>query len=221
MCSRRRRPGMPDFPRGGIAAGHRLAVFGRAGSGKSYLTKWAVLRSQKQRWIVLDTKHDPLFEDWHPHDGLMTMDALARAWRDSARVVVRPKPFQSTPAILDAYLSDLHDAFENFGTLIDETYQVAFGARAGAGLTGLVTRGRARKQTVIMGSQRPAWVPRFVFSEANGYVVMNLNLKQDRDRCYEMTGRRRVLERVEPRHWLYYDVNADALTPFAPVAIHK
>lgn len=210
---------MADFPYGPIRPGTRVAVFGRAGSGKTYFTRYAILRSANLRWVVLDTKHDPEFDDWLPEDGLLTMDKLAREWRDRAIVVIRPKPHQCSPQVLDAYLGDLHDGFERIGVSIDETYQVAFGPKAGPGLTGLVTRGRVRKQSVIMGSQRPAWVPRFVFTEANGYVIMNLTLMVDRKTVFDMTGKTRVLERVEPRHWLYYDVGADKLTAFKPVTI--
>ena len=207
------------FPYGPIEQGQRVAVFGRAGSGKTYLTKWAILKTQTVPWIVLDTKHDPNFDDWHPHDGLLTMDQLFRTWKERRIVVVRPTPRQSIPEILDAYLSNLHESFDNIGVAIDETYQVAFGPKAGPGLTGLVTRGRVRKQTVIMGSQRPAWVPRFVFTEANGYAIMSLTLMADRKTVYDMTGKARVLNKVEPRHWLYYDVSGDTLRPFKPVTI--
>lgn len=210
---------MPDFPNGPIRPGHRIAVFGRSGSGKTYFTRYAILRSSNMRWIVLDTKHDPEFDDWSPEDGLVTMDKLARLWRERAIVVVRPRPHQCVPVILDAYLGDLHEGFERIGVSIDETYQVAFGSRAGPGLTGLITRGRVRKQSVILGSQRPSWVPRFVFTEANGYVIMNLTLLVDRKATYEMTGKDRVLSRVEPRHWLYYDIGDDKLTAYKPVTI--
>lgn len=208
-----------EFPHGPILPGHRIAVFGRAGSGKTYLTRYAILRSANMRWIVIDTKHDPEFDDWAPESGLVKMDTLARLWRERAIVVVRPNPHQMLPAILDAYLGDLHDGFERIGVSIDETYQVAFGPKAGPGLTGLVTRGRVRNQSVIMGSQRPAWVPRFVFTEANGFVVMNLTLLVDKKAVFDMTGKVRVLERVEPRHWLYYNVGDDRLTAYKPVTI--
>ncbi len=203
---------------GKLSGGQRLALFGRAGSGKTYLSQWMLLRS-KLKWIVLDTKHDPNFDEWRPVGSLIAPSRMSRLWQDRQHIVIRPGPEQSTPQALDHYLYELHDSFENFGILIDETYQVAYGPKAGPGLTGLITRGRARKQAVICGSQRPAWVPRFVFTEANYYIIMSLNIAGDRKTVYDFTGKKRVLDRVEPRHWLHYDVASDQMTAYRPVKI--
>lgn len=211
-----------SFPYSSLGSGTRIALFGRSGSGKSYLGKWMILRSTSMRWIVLDTKHDPIFDDWHIVTGLPSARQMTEAWGRHANVVVRPAPDENNDAILDLWLAMLHDAFTRFGILIDETYQVAYGTRAGPGFTGLVTRGRVRGQTVIMGSQRPAWVPRYVFSEAVGYCIMSLNLKGDRERVAEMVGDRwyrDVMAPMQRRQWLYYDVDNDRLLKMSPVTI--
>lgn len=205
----------------GIVAGKRLAVCGRAGTGKTTLQKWFVLRS-KLRWAIMDTKHDPGFDGWGAmRGGLPTMRDLGRAWRDRQFVVIRPLPSETTPEVLDAYLGELHDSFENFGTLIDETYHFALGSNPGAGLTGLVTRGRARGQAVILGMQRPSKVPLFVLSEANAHAVLPLTMDADRKRMVELTGHAAFLERGTPRHWLYYDIDKGELRRYAPVTIRK
>ena len=167
-----------------IDFGTRLALVGRAGSGKTHLGKWFMLTSG-MRWVVLDSKHDSGFSKWRPMRGLASSRQIARAWKEEQVVVIRPEPHENAPAVLDAYLGDLHDMFDGFGTFIDETYQVAIGGRPGAGLTGLVTRGRDRRQAVIMGMQRPAWVPKFVFSEANYMAILSLSLMQDRKAMFE------------------------------------
>lgn len=201
-----------------ILPGQRLAVVGRAGSGKTYLTQWFILRSP-QRWVILDTKHDPNFDSWKPSSGLLRMSALRRRWEDARHVVVRPDPHQTQNVVLDAYLGELHDAFEGFGTLIDETYQVALGNRPGPGLTGLVTRGRAREQSVIMGAQRPSWVPKFMFSEANHIAVLSLSVADDRKAVYNFVGDQTVMERLPARHWLHFDVDATILSRYGAVKI--
>jgi hypothetical protein len=201
-----------------IIPGKRLAVVGRTGSGKTYLERWFMLRSGL-RWVVLDTKHDPGFNDWRPSGGLLEPKALKRRWADTPYIVVRPHPVQNNPATLDYYLGQLHDAFEGFGVCVDETYQVVTGPRPGPGLTGLVTRGRVRRQAVILGSQRPSWVPRFMFSEADYVAAMSLTLLADRQRVFEFTGDQRSLLRLAPREWLWYDVAANHMTLYAPVLI--
>ncbi len=203
-----------------ILAGQRFAVCGRSGSGKTYLEKWLMFKSTL-KWIVIDSKHDPGFDEMKPNDGLLMPTKVERLWNDRRHVVVRPTARENDVKTLDEYLEELHESFDNFGVCIDETYQVAMTSKAGPGLTGLVTRGRARKQAVILGSQRPAWVPRFVFSEANAIIVMALTMKQDRERIYEMTEQPLVLKPVEPRHWLFCDVAKATVEKFSPVTIKE
>ncbi len=209
---------MPKVPEVLLPAGSRIALFGRAGSGKTTWARWYLARSPL-RSIVLDSKHDPGFDRWLPSDRLLKMDEIEQGWTMRRCVVVRPSPHQSDPAILDSYLLDIHDAFENVLVHVDEGYQVATGATAGPGLTGLMTRGRVRGQSVIVGSQRPAWLPRFVFSEANAFCVMALTLSPDRARVYEFTGKSAVLNRLPDREWLWYDVARDRLTRFRAILL--
>lgn len=202
-----------------IKPGTRLAVFGRSGSGKSYLQKWHMFRS-RMRWVVLDTKHDSGYSAMKPLAGLIGMGKLAKVWQDQQIVVVRPKPNENKMEFLDAYLAELHDAFDNFGTCIDEAYQVSNANNPGAGMIGLITRGRDRKQSVIIGSQRPARVPMFCFSEANAFCVMSLTMAADRKRVYENTGQSVFLENsLPPRSWFYYDVASNRLVRYGAVTI--
>ncbi len=203
-----------------IKAGQRFAVCGRSGSGKTYLEKWLMFRT-KLKWVVIDSKHDPGFDDLSIQEGLIAPARISKKWDVSQVLVIRPASRENDAKILDEYLEELHESYDNFGVCIDETYQVALGAKAGPGLTGLVTRGRARKQACVLGSQRPAWVPRFVFSESNAIIVMSLTLKQDRERIYEMTEQKIVMTPVEPRHWLFCDIANATVTSFDPVTIRE
>jgi hypothetical protein len=65
--------------------------------------------------------------------------------------------------------------------------------QAGVGLTSWLTRGRSRRQSFLGGTQRPAWVSRFVFSESDYLSIFSLNLKEDRKRMYEACGREEVM----------------------------
>lgn len=202
-----------------VAPGTRLALSGRAGSGKTTLAKWFVLRSPL-RWVVLDTKHDSGFRAWKPIAGFPSLSRLAQRWAEQKVVVVRPKPHELTPAWLDYFINDLHEGFDNFGLYVDELYHVVRpGAWPGTGLTGLVTRGRDRRQSFIGGAQRPAFVPGFIYSEANAFAVLDLTLPKDRERIYEYTGREEAFNLLAPRHWLYFDVAARTCTRYGPVSI--
>lgn len=202
-----------------IPPGKRCALTGQAGSGKTYLGKWLMLKSPMQ-WVVIDSKHDSGFDDWRPVAGLLSMRALKRAWTDRPIVVIRPTPRQTKAEILDAYLGDLHDGYVGFGTFIDELYQVVRRGQPGDGLTGMVTRGRDRKQSIIMGAQRPSRVPLFMFSEANFIATMRLSLPDDRHRIYEYVGSPRVMRKLPARKWYWFDVDKDDLTLYDAVSIN-
>lgn len=199
----------------------RLAIVGRTGSGKTYLTRWFMLRTAYP-WVVMDTKHDREFDAWRPLAGLQPMRNLERAWQGRQHVVIRPHPHELQPVVLDSYLGELHDAFEGFGTSIDEMYQIKIGTTPGPGIAGLVTRGRVRRQTVIMGSQRPAWVPQFMFTEATYIAIMALSTLPDRKRMFDIVGGHGdVFYRLHPRYWQWYDVGSDRIELFRPVTITK
>lgn len=202
-----------------LRIGERLALTGRTGVGKTYLGKWFILRNPQQ-WVVMDTKADPSFDEWRPRAGLLTMRAIGRLWRDGRKaVVIRPHPREMGGKNLDAYLEELHSSFDGFGTFIDEAYQFQIGGLPGKGLTGLISRGRVRKQTVIMGAQRPRLVAAFMFSEATYMAIMDLLTTTDRKTMNDKTGRDEVFVRLPKREWLWYDVDAQTLRRFPPVTI--
>jgi hypothetical protein len=172
-------------------------------------------------WVVLDSKHDPGFDRYEPSKRLLTMDALGRAWRAGQRIAVsRPSPRQNVPALLDAYLEDIHESWDGVGVCVDETYQlVDASAQPGPGLTGLCTRGRVRHQAVICGAQRPKRVPVFCYSEANFLAVLDLTLRQDRKALYDNVGMPQLMDARDPRHWLWVDVGDKSAAGYGPVAI--
>lgn len=203
-----------------IEPGKRVTLVGRTGSGKTTLGKWLMLRAPL-RWAILDTKHDSSFAEWRPAAGLQSMRAIKRAWRERQMVVIRPAPHEMHPRTLDAYLGELHDAFDTFGTMVDEVYQFSSSQFPGPGLTGLVTRGRDRRQAVIMGSQRPARVPLFIYSESDHLAIMALSLPADRKRVFEFAGGRpEVMAKMEPRYWWWFDVATERLRLYGPVSIN-
>lgn len=205
-----------------ITRGQRATLVGRSGVGKTTLGKWLMFRSPL-RWIVLDTKHDDGFNGYKTFNKLPTMKELAHGLPDNKLLVVRPTGGELTqPRVLDNWLAVIHDSWDDIGVMIDEGYQVAMGANAGPGLTGLLTRGRARGQAVIVGSQRPARLPLFCFTEANYFFIMQLSSKDDKKKLYDYTGQRVLLtDVIPPYEFRYFDVARGTLTGYSPVTINK
>jgi hypothetical protein len=205
-----------------IKKGERVAIWGRAGVGKTTLSKWAMFRSP-MRWIVLDTKHDDGFNGYRAVNKLPSMAAIGQMLKDNKLIIVRPTTQEtSNSRLLDDWLGQIHDSWNDVGVLIDEGYQVALGSNAGPGLTGLLTRGRQRGQSVIVGSQRPARLPLFCFTEANHYFIMQLSSKDDKKKIYDYTGKKEIMtEIIAPYHWQHFNVAEGTLTKYSPVTINS
>lgn len=119
---------------------------------------------------------------------------------------------------MDGIIGWLHGAMRNIGLCCDELYTLhSAGGRAGSGLIGWLTRGREYRQSFLGMTQRPVWISRFCYSEADVIIEMDLTAESDRQTVYEYTGDRHFLERVTDYRWLCYRVQPDVTTLYAPV----
>ena len=83
----------------------------------------------------------------------------------------------------------------------------------------LLTQGRSKHIPLIVLSQRPVYMDRFVLSESNIYQVFRLNHKKDRETVQAFIPKRKIdLEVPLPRfHSVWYDVVEDHAAKLAPV----
>lgn len=205
-----------------INPGKRCVAAGRTGSGKSTLAKW-LLQVSPGHWVILNPKNTRAYDslpDSVDIDGI-DISKIKKAIEDHRFVVVTPKSNQLSPEVLDLFINWIHSEYTNIGLCIDELYAVHKNGVAGEGLVGLLTRGRELKQSFFGLTQRPAWLSKFLFSEADYIIGMSLNLESDRKRMYEFTGRRSFLEKIPEHEWLWYDVAKDHMRAFNPVPIAK
>jgi energy-coupling factor transporter ATP-binding protein EcfA2 len=182
-----------------IYPNQRLLLAGKTGSGKTWLAER--LTGSLNRLIVLDGKatlghwklKEPGFIDW--------IQFLDRG---------QPGRFRVLPPITD-HMADWYDEiFErlydagNLTLYIDEGYAVSMGSgHFSKWLNALYTRGRERGIGVWAATQRPAWIPLFMISEADWLFVFRLNLEEDRKRLAAVAGEQ-VRSRIRDPHgfWL-------------------
>ena len=203
-----------------IEPGKRAIIAGRTGSGKTTLAGWLANRSA-QRWVVFNPKHTGYYKKLSHSatiDGFQPR-RIEKELERSRYVVVNFKPAESDARFMDACVSWLHDQYENIGLIADELYTLHDSGRPLPGLTGWLTRGRERKQSFIGLTQRPKWISRFCFSEADYIGGMVLQLADDRKAMVENTGRVEYLRKLAPYYWLWYTVDADALGFYMPVPL--
>lgn len=202
-----------------IRADERYCVAGRTGSGKTTLASWFLNRSS-QHWIILNPKHTAAYRqlpDSIVHRKFKPRDLLSDLRRRKF-VNLELSGYEAEAEYMDGVVGWLHGALSNVGLCCDELYTLHSGnGRAGPGLIGWLTRGRERRQSLLGLMQRPAWVSRFVFTEASAIIEMDLTFEEDRETLYEYTGSRYFLNRVLGHRWLYYDVARDRIELYGPV----
>ena len=183
----------------------RLVIVGRTGTGKTQAAAWQLAMRDIGffRWIIFDFKGDELLNDM----GATEID-LGELPKKPGLYIVHPTP-DETEGVED-YLWKIW-ASGNIGLFIDEGYMIGNSAAFRA----LLTQGRSKRIPMIILSQRPVWLSRFVFSEADFYQVFWLNDSEDRKAMqrfipFDMERRQQKF------HSVYYAVSLDSIDILSP-----
>lgn len=187
----------------------RTAILGSTGSGKTQFAVWLLASRDfhKRPWIIFDFKGDELIEAIGPEE----INIYGAPPRKPGLYVVRPIPERDDIAV-ENFLWKVWKQ-ESTGLYFDEGYML--GVR-NAALNACLTQGRSKRIEIIVLSQRPVWMSKFVFSEANYFAVMNLTLQDDRKYVSSYTGGTEI--NLLPRyHSLWYDCEGQAGTVLKPV----
>ncbi len=206
-----------------IDPGRRATIAGKTGTGKSTLAVWLLERSP-QSWIILNPKHTAAYRKLPDSIIFRRFDAgkIRSALRRYKYVSLNFSNDEADPEFLDAVIDWLHNDIKNVGLCADELYTLhSASGRAGDGLIGWLTRGRELKQSFLGLTQRPAWISRFLFSEADFVGSMKLTREDDRKRMVQETGRREFANRLQGHQWLWYNDAADDITLYGPVPVSQ
>ena len=185
---------------------NRLVIAGSTGSGKTQAGIWHLsMRSfDRMPWVIFDFKGDELIAEIGAQE--ITLGTVPRR---AGLYVVRPLPNQGEQ--VNAYLWQLWSR-ENVGIFIDEGFMIP----SSEALDAILTQGRSKRIPVITLTQRPVWLSRFVFSEAQFFQIFRLTDERDRKTVLNFVPNK-ASEKLEEFHSFYYDVNRDNLVTFGPV----
>jgi len=152
-------------------ADHRLAVVGRNGSGKTQAAAWFLSHAKfdRQPWVIFDYKVDELLNNIPRIEEIRVHSRIPKT---PGLYIVHPLPMQE--ADTEEMLWRIWQR-ENTGVYIDEAHMLP---DKGA-FRSILTQGRSKRIPMITLAQRPAWINRFNFSEANFYLVFHLNDRRD------------------------------------------
>lgn len=191
----------------------RTAIVGRTGTGKTVAAIWHLSEQDfnERPWVMLNFKNDAL------------INQIERAERIGLnRVPVEPGIYKIdvTPYSSDQLPAWFRQVWEqgNIGLLIDEGYRIN---PRDEWFNACLTQGRSKQISMIILSQRPVWLSRFVLSEATYIQVFDLTHKEDEDvvRGYIRDDERQdeLDKPLPPFYSFYYDVARKQLDVFAPV----
>lgn len=186
----------------------RIAIVGRTGSGKTYAAAWHLSKRNfdTMPWIIFDFKYDPLLQNL----GAIELPLGTLPDKPGLYIV---HPFPDDKEGIDNYLWQIWK-HENIGVFIDEGYMVGDSSAFRA----ILTQGRSKRIPMIILSQRPVWLSRFVFSEADFFQVFQLNILNDRKTIESFLRQDADLNVPLPDyHSYYYDVGKNDLKIMKPV----
>lgn len=183
-------------------------IVGRTGSGKTRAGIWHLSRRDlSDPWILFDFKRDDLIARL-PATEIKLTDKLPK---EGGLYVVRPNPSEDDEALVEIMLMRCW-ARGNIGLYFDEGFMVP----DEKALRMILTQGRSLKIPVIMLSQRPVWLSRFAFSEADFFQLFDLNDQRDRKTIGSFMPTK-AQERLKPFHSWFYDVGKNELAVMLPV----
>lgn len=188
----------------------RVAVIGSNGTGKTQFAFWllSVADFTSKPWIIFNYKKDDL---------LCSVDRIKEI--EIGEIPKHPGIYNifPRPRVDDAAVENLMEQIyqrENIGCYFDEGYMVPDKAAFPA----ILTQGRSKRIPSIILTQRPSWISRFVFSEANHYALFHLSDADDRKTMRRFMPDNVDLTRPLPKyHSWYYTVGESDALALAPV----
>lgn len=186
-----------------------IAVIGRNGTGKTQAAAWHLSRANFERIprVIYDFKGDEIIN----HIERARHIDYSEVPKYPGIYVLHPTPGDIDDGLVDEYMIRMYEK-ENVGGWIDEGYMLG-NSRA---FRTLLTQGRTKHIPLIVLSQRPSWISRFVFSEASFYQVFALNDRRDKA-IVEGFMPVNLDARLPEYHSYYYDVTRDKVTKLKPV----
>ncbi len=192
---------------------NRTVIVGSTGSGKTQFAMWLLsLRAGLTIPVfIFDYKGDVLIERLEDEGVATEINVHGAPPKKAGIYIIRPIPELHDKAV-EQFLWALWERGRCL-IYIDEGYM--FDPRNPA-LNACLTQGRSKRIEMIILSQRPRFMSKFVFSEASFYALFNLTHIDDRKYAATWAGKRELT--ILPKYnCLWYDIENQDEATFAPV----
>lgn len=185
----------------------RLTIVGRTGSGKTQgaLFVLSQMPFTAMPFVLIDFKRERSFS--------MIRNAVHIGYDDVPRApgiyILQPNIGDEDKA--EKFLWNIWEA-ENIGVVFDEGYMLG----KSKAFIALLTQGRSKNIPVITLTQRPSWISRFVFSEAEYFMIYRLTDDRDLETVQKFVHGN--IEKKLPQFWSYwYSAVDETLVKLRPV----
>jgi len=186
---------------------NRTAVIGSTGSGKTQFSVWllSVRDFITRPGVIFDFKGDKLLDALGATEiGLHTFP------KEPGLYIIRPLP--GDEMLVSEFFRKCW-ANENILIYIDEGYMVPKNDRW---FRACLTQGRSKNIEMIVCSQRPVFLDKFVFTESNFFAIFNMNYAEDRKTVAAYLDNRKP-GLLPKYHSLWYEVNDQKSHILGPV----
>lgn len=196
----------------------RLVIVGTTGSGKTHGAMWHLSGRDydEKPWVIYDWKRDDFINSLA---GTFELAVDAPAPERPGLYIVHPDPDDDDEAVADQ-MTAIWKA-EDIGVFVDEGYMVS---SKNSGFRKLLTQGRSKHIPMIICTQRPVWMDKFVFTESEFKQIFRLQSEEDVKKMREYIPQIGAISKLYPlsgkdrKHWsYYYDGTEDEIRPMRPV----
>lgn len=195
----------------------RTVLVGRTGTGKTVAGLWHLSNYNLDRpWVLINFKNDEHIDSIEKAQHI-DFDYIPNK-KDDGLFVIHPIPMDAEGTIkekspLEIYLWKLWER-ENVGIFCDEALIVG----SNNAFDACLTQGRSKHIPMIICTQRPVWITRFAFSEADFVQAFHLNDESDRERVEQFTPLDvEDFDLLGKHESFYYDISENNLVRFKPV----
>jgi hypothetical protein len=195
----------------------RIAILGKTGSGKTVAGLWHLSKQDidARPWVVIDFKGDVNINAIEKAQ-YITYDTSFKKMKPGL-YILRSMP-DDTEELNDWFLRVWDH--ENMGVMVDEGFMLESKGALAKGFNMCLIQGRSKHITMVILSQRPVWMSRYVLSEASFIQMFSLNDSDDTKgvkRFVADRGNVSVMNKPSRFHSYYYDVSEDELLVLGPV----
>lgn len=189
---------------------NRTAVIGSTGSGKSFFGMWLLGTRMTLDWV----KRPVVIFDWKGDANLNNLGAkrwsiFSKPPKRPGLYITHPMPGEVEP--VDAFL---HAAWEqeDIGLFFDEAAEL----EKSRSINRVMKQGRSKHIPCISCTQRPVWLPRSVFSEAEYFALLRLNDQDDKTTVKRFVNAD-VYQKLPEHYSLWYATVPDKAHVLRPV----